>query len=78
MSQAWSGSPPREQQNNVADAVSPQAILPPTEHKLPISDNDPTRNVSPSARVVGLALVLGALAALLVLAAATILVFRAR
>lgn len=71
MSQLEWGYRKGEHLSNVGEAASPEAIVAPGDHKLPLYDNDPTRNVTPSEKIVSLLLVLIALAALLVLAIAT-------
>ena len=63
----WLGPVEELRVSNVADAVTPQAIAAPGWRKLPVWDNDPTRNISSPARVVELLLMLLAVAALVVL-----------
>jgi hypothetical protein len=69
---------PKETQPNTTEAADPQAIMQTTRPKLPLSDNDPTRNVTPRERLVCLGVIVIAVAVLVVLVVATMLVFTDR
>jgi hypothetical protein len=71
---------PREgaQQANVAYAASPEAIATPGPHKLPLSNNDPTRDITPGEVVARSITLLLAVLTLVVLAVATTMVFLER
>jgi hypothetical protein len=60
-------------EDNTQTAVDPQAILTSPPQKLPIYDNDPTRNVSPAESVNRFLVAALAVAALLVLVVATVM-----
>jgi len=66
---AWLGPYEEVRTSNVAYAAAPEAIVPsgPVPRKLPISDNDPTRNVPLAAQIVELFLVFVAVVMLVVL-----------
>jgi hypothetical protein len=62
---------PDDRPTNVDEATSPEAIASPRPPKQPVSDNDPTRNISSREQVSRILMMALAVAALLVLAFAT-------
>ena len=72
MHAAWLGPSVEIRTGNVADAVSPEAIVTPGLQKLPIDDNDPTRNVPWRMQVLELLLTFVAVALLIALSVVSV------